>query len=277
MAEFSNINKTAQFPNNITIAQILKEDLDLSYDEWRNRIFIPVKPIIDLIISLVREQIPDLDNPRIYKRMKKDAVKGRSRNASIRWRYKSISTSSKKDINIFIQFSDYHEDRKQTLFWGVSWWGSASDSRMIHHFFETISGGENIIHEDTHVGAGGTSIVWLVKKYKADQFNEMNHDIISECVSDIKMIFEHMNSIEKISTVKGDSDEDIEDASKRELPNMIDIERAYSRLRNMPSDMIEIDDILDAVEEEFRDNDRPLILNWREITKQNIVHWFRRK
>ncbi|MBI2354846.1 MAG: hypothetical protein HYV06_07440 [Deltaproteobacteria bacterium] len=60
-----------------------------------------------------------------------------------------------------------------------------------------------------------------------------------------------------------------------DLPNKEDVDAAELQSRKTSTaEVIDLDNVLDQVKENFEKADKPLKENWREITKQNIKIWF---
>lgn len=65
---------------------------------------------------------------------------------------------------------------------------------------------------------------------------------------------------------------------KRYLPKIHDVDHAEEQRRKTSSDeVIGMDAVLDQLEDDFKKAGKPLKENWRDITKQKIKIWFRKK
>ncbi len=64
---------------------------------------------------------------------------------------------------------------------------------------------------------------------------------------------------------------------KTYLPEKSDIECAEAQIRKAPDEVVNIEDVLNQIENNFSEAQKQLRDNWRTITKHNIEIWFRKK
>jgi len=258
---------SALIPDYKILARILVEDINLSYNEWKEKVDKPIKPILNKINKSVQDLVPSLQNFRIYKRSPKESIQGRLRNSRIQWKYSNPNLFLNKDVDIFVQLSDYREDKKETIFWGIEWWGASKESEPVYQFLKKVNNGGDVIREVGGPGAGGTSILLLVKKYTADQLLNLKTDIKKEIAEDIKNLVQKMDGISKenVNTPQEGNHPDY-------LPNKGDFEKAYRTIASQ-GQSVSIDAILDQIEIDAKTSGHKLKNNWRLTTERNIEIW----
>lgn len=253
---------SALFPDHKILARILMEDINLPYDEWKEKVDKPIKPILNKINKSVQYLVPSLQNFRPYERSRKEAIQGRLRNSRIRWKYENPNLSLDKDIDIFVQLGDYHEDNKGTIFWGIGWWGSSKASEQVYQFFKKVNNGGDVIREDGGPGASGTTILRVKKKYTADQLLNLKSDIKKEIAEDIKYLVQKMDGISK----ENEKQKKIE-SSDAEIPTWDEIQAIY-RKNAKPGEIIAPDRLKELIKNSFQEQGRKLPPNWWEETKK---------
>lgn len=266
------MSNLASFPDHQIIRKILMEDVNLPYSEWKEKVDKPINPILRKINKSVQNLVPSLQKNSIYKRSTKESIQGRLRNSRIQWKYTNPNLSFHKDVDVFVQFSDYREDKKGSIFWGIEWWGASKEAEPVYHFFRIVNNGDNVTKDDGGPGAGGTSIMLVLKKYTADQLLNFGRDIIEIIAEDIKDLVQKMDGI---------SNEDMSIAINREnsidyLPNRDDFQKAYKTIARQ-GEYIPIDKVLDQIKIDATILGHKLKNNWKEITERNIENWSKMK
>lgn len=258
---------SALFSDHKILARILVEDINLPYDEWKGKVDKPIKPILNKINKLVQDLVPSLQNFNIYKRSRKEAIQGRLRNSRVQWKYNNPSFSLNKDVDIFVQLGDHNENRKETMFWGIEWWGPSSESEAAYQILTKVNSGVDVIKEVGGPGAGGTSISLVLNKYTADQLLNLKRDIKKEIAEDIK------NLVQKIDGINKENINILQQGNQTGyLPDKGDFEKAYRTIAS-PGQSVSIDAVLNQIEFAAKTSGHKLKNNWRLTTEKNVGIW----
>jgi hypothetical protein len=257
----------ALFPDHKGLARILMEDINLPYDEWKEKVDKPIRPILNRINKSVQELVPSLHIFRTYKRSRKEAIQGRLRNSRVQWKYNNPYFSLNKDVDIFVQLGDHNEDRKETMFWGIEWWGPSNESEAAYQILKKVNSGVDVIKEVGGPGAGGTTILLVLKKYTADKLLNLKRDIKKEIAEDIKNLVQKMDGISKENVNIRQ-----EGSYLHYVPNKEDFEKAYRTITS-PGQSVSIDAVLNQIEFDAKTSGHKLKINWRLTTERNIEIW----
>ena len=260
------------FTDHQIIQNILMEDINIPYDEWKTKVETPIKPIYHAIDKLIRNKFLAFPKLKISK-SSKEHKQTRLRNTRAYWVYNNPKLVFQNDFYLFVQLGDYRASRKKTIFWGISYWvgGSSDEIDSVFHLFERIN--HIKVFKESGGVAGipniGTAVFGIVNQYTNDQLSNLQRDIKEEIAEGIGKLFQEIERIDVSTT----SDQSSHPALY--LPTEANVEFAESQLRKSPEEVIGIEDVLNQIEEHFQKAGKQLKPNWREITRKNIGIWFK--
>jgi len=119
--------------------------------------------------------------------------------------------------------------------------------------------------------------VWQHSSNKNDKRRQYYFDVTDLSDEDIRKIFDKIREEFANASSQQKAMNHNTPAPITYLPTKADIDFADSQLRKSPDEVIDANDVLYKVEDNFINAGKPLRENWRYITKRNIELWFDKK
>ncbi|MFZ2632059.1 MAG: AAA family ATPase [Desulfosalsimonadaceae bacterium] len=194
---------------NLQIANVLREELNIPFIEWKERVPKVLNPIFETLEERINENGIYFEKSEKTKGYPK--AKSRQNIYQVRWRkliYENIYGSAIQFLVGFSENDQNEEGRKGKIWWGLGWWGKKKHSENISNFFKTLIIDTNsewqVLQHKNKSFLGGTSIHLAMKSYSHEQVEALAYDITDEILSDTKKIIPILD--EKINSLKPDEE-----------------------------------------------------------------------
>jgi hypothetical protein len=185
---------TNSLQHHMVIAAILKKEITMPYSEWRMGVFLPIIPFYDSLDGLISPRTKGLLTKANCYEWKPDDKKIRQCLTKQKWNFSHPRLPYRPDgLAAFVQLGDNETGEISTILWGVGWWGSKKNSLPIRDLFLKIKGDSELDERVTTIGATGTFLRIIIKKYTADHILSRANDIETEISNDITVIVKKMN------------------------------------------------------------------------------------
>ena len=176
----------AGLENNDLIAEILAEDINLSYSEWKSKIDDRIGQFFKKLAKQVTEASSNVGKATLYKRGKSDSTLGYECIARLAWKLEIRSLPMDIPFGLFVQLGDHGVDNDhQKVFWGAVWWG---ETERVVEAAQTYKGIDPALRVVTKAAAplfGGTFLRILAGELTADHLLELEYDIMEVIVPDL--------------------------------------------------------------------------------------------
>jgi len=185
-----------EFPDHTIIASILRNDINIPFAEWTEKVEQPIQPFLKEISKMVLRTSSNLSKASPYKPGKE----GKSERQCLircRWNYdhpKLIVEAKKNKLSVILQLGDYHNKWNNYIFWGLNWWGAWDNSKPVHRLFKKVKGDAYLNEVESTQGASGVALRIIARKYTSSQVLNLSQDINGLIIEDIEKIVHELDS-----------------------------------------------------------------------------------
>jgi hypothetical protein len=179
---------------NRKIADILKEDWSIPFNDWKERVDRVLHPIFEML----KQKIESSKLNVIPRNTPQGDPKGKFKERQYLYRFCWDHKNGKvKDhtLSFHVGFNENNKNKElwsNRIWWGLRWWGKKENEEEVKNFFETIlRSAETNWHlsiDQIAIFKGGLQINIIMKSYTPDQIEGLDYDITSEIFEDMKKI-----------------------------------------------------------------------------------------
>lgn len=184
--------------NNELIAEILTEDINLSYSEWKYKVDDRMSPFFKKLAKSITEANFKIGKTVPYNRDKVDSKLGYECIARLSWKLDLPSLPIDISFNLIFQLGDNGIDNySQKVFWGVQSWGKTELASEATQTFKELEPSFRVVTKSAAPLFGGTFFRILAGELTGQQLLELDRDIIDVITQDLAKLLKALKELRK--------------------------------------------------------------------------------
>jgi Cdc6-like AAA superfamily ATPase len=192
---------------NTQIANALRQDRDLPFPEWQERVESVLKPVFYELDAKIKESGLHLVGQKPPQRKLTDTAKERKNLFAFRWSNGTEPVSG-KEIEFRVGFNEKitpMEAWEGKIWWGLHWYGKETYVKRIADFYSTNFAQTHLRWKVMNGKSRQAHRVNLfMQSYTPDQIETLDHDILDEILADARKIIPILD--EKIKLLKAEKE-----------------------------------------------------------------------
>lgn len=188
----------AGLENNELIAEILAEDINLPYSEWKYKVDDRISPFFKKLVKIVKEANLNLGKAASYDRGKVDSKLGYECIARLSWKLGLPSLPVDIPFNLVFQLGDNGVDiDSQKVFWGLQSWGKTELANEATQIFKELEPSFRVATKSAAPLFGGTFLRIVAGELTGQQLLEHDRDIMDVIAPDLTKLLKALKELRK--------------------------------------------------------------------------------